>query len=91
MVRSSPSTGGRRRTSLERSAERLANRKTQRLLEAAKAPPMRLGMVDQVFGDESHVRKVLVRTADRKEFLRDRTKVVRLELDPVRGSAASFS
>ena len=47
----------------------------------------RLGMVDQVFGDESHVRKVLVRTADRKEFLRDRTKVVRLELDPVRGSA----
>ena len=47
----------------------------------------RLGMVDQVFGDESHVRKVLVRTADRKEFLRDRTKVVRLELDPVRGSS----
>ena len=47
----------------------------------------RLGMVDQAFGDESHVRKVLVRTAGGKKFLRDRTKVVRLELDPVRGSA----
>ena len=44
----------------------------------------KLGRVTEVVGDGVHVRQVMVRTADRKEFLRDRTKVVRLELDPVR-------
>ena len=34
--------------------------------------------------DGDLVRTVTVRTAGRKEFVRDRTKVVRLELDPAR-------
>ena len=45
----------------------------------------RMGRVVAVSGDETHVRGVSVRLADGKVFDRDRTKVVRLELDPARG------
>ena len=44
------------------------------------------GVITEVDGGDV-VRTVKVRTANGKEFLRDRSKVVRLELDPSRISA----
>ena len=41
----------------------------------------RLGRVVDVFDSGPHVRKVNVRRADRKILLKDRTKVVKLELE----------
>ena len=44
----------------------------------------KLGRIVSVSGDGDHVRKASVRTANGKTFERDRGKLVRLELDPVR-------
>ena len=44
----------------------------------------KLGRIISVCGDGDHVRKASVRTANGKTFERDRGKIVRLELDPVR-------
>ena len=52
--------------------------------EQAKRGSWRMGRVVGVGGSDGHVREVSVRTADGKTFSRDRTKVVRLELDPAR-------
>ena len=41
----------------------------------------RLARVEQVMRSSPHVRQVKVRTSDAKVLLRDRTKLVRLELD----------
>ena len=41
----------------------------------------RLARVVQVVKSSPHVRQIKVRTADAKVILRDRTKLVRLELD----------
>ena len=41
----------------------------------------RLAQVVQVLKSSPHVRQLKVRTADAKVLLRDRTKLVRLELD----------
>ena len=41
----------------------------------------RLGRIVQVGGTDSHVRKALVKRADGKVVLRDRTKLVLLEVE----------
>ena len=46
----------------------------------------RTGVITEVDGGDV-VRTVVVRTANGKKFTRDRSKVVRLELDPARLSA----
>ena len=46
----------------------------------------RTGVITEVDGDDV-VRTVVVKMANGKEFTRDRSKVVRLELDPARLSA----
>ena len=43
----------------------------------------KLGRIVSVDGDATHVRKAMVKRADGKILLRDRTKLVRLELDGV--------
>ena len=54
--------------------------------EQCRRGDWRTGVITGVEGSDV-VRTVKVRTANGKEFLRDRTKVVRLELDPARLSA----
>ena len=51
--------------------------------EQCRRGDWRTGVVTSTDGGEL-IRTVNVRTAGGKEFLRDRTKVVRLELDPKR-------
>ena len=52
--------------------------------EQVKRGSWKMGRVVGTDGSDGHVRGVSVRTADGKVFSRDRTKVVRLELDPAR-------
>ena len=52
--------------------------------EQLRRSDWRLAMVKETEGDGAHVRKVTVSVGGGKEFVRDRTKVVRLELDPQR-------
>ena len=40
-----------------------------------------LGRISEVFRDANHVRGVVVKLADGREFTRDRSKIVALELD----------
>ena len=54
--------------------------------EQCRRGDWRVGVISGVDGGDV-VRTVTVRTANGKEFQRDRTKVVRLELDPARLSA----
>ena len=51
--------------------------------EQCRRGDWRTGRIVEVDGDDI-VRSVKVKTADGKVFARDRTKVVRLELDPER-------
>ena len=52
--------------------------------EQVKRGSWKMGRIMDTSGSDGHVRGVSVRTADGKIFSRDRTKVVRLELDPAR-------
>ena len=54
--------------------------------EQCRRGDWRTGVITEVLGDDV-VRTVRVKLANGKEFLRDRGKIVRLELDPSRLSA----